>query len=236
MNGIIVSGQKKGKEYISSKGYKTQIKKILNITPYDGTLNVKIDVKVVNDLKESVGINLEGFIRSGIKYGSVLCFPVRLFEKIGYIVLPEKTDYNDTIEIIAEDNLREKFELKDGDRLDFSFEPLITYSKKIKVLAHPHIGNEMENIVIFYDHPFSFGRRDLCQQYNHKNKSGDTFYNKTLAKRKIVSLLFHRNKKTSYKQILQYLKENNIFLMSPLRVVHHSVLKEWQIEVKLSGI
>ena len=236
MKGIIVSGQKKGNKYISFKEYKNQIENKLNISPYDGTLNLKVDARLVNDLKESDGILIEGFIRNGMEYGNVLCFPIELFDIKGYIVLPEKTRYKDILEIIAEDNLRKKFGLHDDDLVYFNFQSLITNSKKRKLFAYPHIGRDKASIIVFYDYPFHQGRRDLCHVAYNKKEPNDHFYKKTFSHRKIVSLPFKLNRKTGYKKILKYIEENSIFIMSPVRFICHSLIGEWQIEVKTSSL
>ncbi|MCD6331491.1 MAG: DUF120 domain-containing protein [Thermoplasmata archaeon] len=226
MMGIVISGKGEGRKYVLLDGYKKQFKEKLGIEPFPGTLNLKVEKEVVNDLKKTNGIEIKGF--SGDKeYGNVKAFPIKFKKEKAFLILPEKSNYEDVVEIIAEENLRDKYNLKDGDKVSFPFLPFIKKTK-YKTYALPYIGKKEEEITIFYDSPFSKGRRDLC----YFNEKKDT-YRKTIVGFNTASILFDNNAKKAFLTLLDFIKENKYSIVSPPRKVKYSALKEWQIEVKV---
>jgi len=226
MMGIVTSGKGEGRKYVLLDGYKKQFKEKLGIEPFPGTLNLKVEKEVVNDLKKTNGIEIKSF--AGDKeYGNVKAFPIKFKKEKAFLILPEKSNYEDVVEIIAEENLRDKYNLKDGDKVSFSFLPFIKKTK-YKTYALPYIGKKEEEITIFYDSPFSKGRRDLC----YFNEKKDT-YRKTIVGFNTASILFDNNAKKAFLTLLDFIKENKYSIVSPPRKVKYSALKEWQIEVKV---
>ena len=231
MKGIISGGRGEGRKFISIYEYKKQFIENLNMNPYPGTLNLKVDENVVKDLKKSGGIILNGFSKNGIEYGRVSCFPVEIKNEKCFLLLPEKSEHNDVVEIIAEENLRNKYGFKNGEELKLNFTPFIKKCKKLNLYATPYIGKNTSQITIFYDYPFKRGRRDLCF---FENSGNERIYKKTIAEREIASIIFERNERNSYKNLLKFIEENNYSVMSPTRKIKYSVLSEWCIEVKTS--
>lgn len=227
MRGIICSGKKEGSKFISFEPYKRQFIEKLGFSPYPGTLNIKVEKDIVNDLKKISGIVIEGFEKNGKKYGKVNCFPI-YFKEEAYLILPEKSKYDDVVEIISKENLREKYNLEDGDEIKFYFKPFIKKSLKYKIYAKPFVGKKEEKITIFYDEPFSNGRRDLCY-FEEINES----YRKTIAEQIVASIIFNENGKKAYEDLMNYVKKNCYGIMSPIRKISYSKLKEWQVEVKI---
>ena len=109
MKGVATSGKKEGGKFVSIKEYRNQINEKLHLNPYAGTLNVRVDEKIVEDLRMIKGIILHGFLKDGVRYGEVNCFPIEFFDENCYIVLPRKTSHRKTLEIISERNLRKKY-------------------------------------------------------------------------------------------------------------------------------
>ncbi|HEC75890.1 MAG TPA: DUF120 domain-containing protein [Thermoplasmatales archaeon] len=229
MKGIILDGKGEGKKFISIYEYKKQFIEKLHIKPYLGTLNVRVDEKIINDLKRMDGIILNGFSKNGVEYGEVLCFPAEVKKEKCFLLSPQKSEYKNILEIVAEENLRKKYGMRSGENLKINFLPFIKKCRKLKLYAMPYIGENTSEITIFYDSPFKAGRRDLCY---FNGRIGENQYKKTIAEREVASIIFERNEKGSYKKLLEFIEENNYLAMSPARKIKYSVLKEWCIEVK----
>ncbi|HEC82321.1 MAG TPA: CTP-dependent riboflavin kinase [Thermoplasmatales archaeon] len=229
MKGTISDGEGKGKKFISIYEYKKQFIEKLNIRPYPGTLNVRVDEKVINDLKRINGIILNGFSKNGVEYGEVLCFPAKVKNEKCFLLFPEKSKYKNILEIIAEENLRRKYGMENGEELKISFLPFIKKCSKLKLYAMPYVGENTSEITIFYDSPFETGRRDLCY-FNERVEQNH--YKKTITERVVASIIFERNEKDSYKKLLEFIEENSYSAMSPVRKIKYSILNEWCIEVK----
>lgn len=116
-DGIVKSGHKEGSKYI--KIYKDKIKKIINDDIFEGTLNVKIDVPI-KKIKFKNGYLIDEF--DG--FGKVLVTPCKINNINAFIVLPEKTKHKFIFEIIAPFSLREKLNIKDGDKVRIEVETL----------------------------------------------------------------------------------------------------------------
>ncbi|KAA0014813.1 hypothetical protein B6U81_02015 [Thermoplasmatales archaeon ex4484_30] len=227
MKGIVISGKGEGRKFIMMNGYRKQIEEKFGFHPFPGTLNVKIEKESINDLKRIDAIMLDGFIKDDIVFGSVKCFPIKLSDTKGVLLLPEKSRYKDVAEIVAKENLRENLNLKDGDEICFNFLPFIKPGKKESFFALPHIGMKESSITIYYDSPFMNGRRDLCLD-NAKNG-----YRKIIIKRDVASIIFDGNGKEEYENLMKWLREKNYSIVSPIRKVKYNHLSEWQIEIKI---
>lgn len=236
MKGIVVQGKGEGRKYISI--YTRQIEERFGFHPFPGTLNVKIGKENVDDLKKINGVMLEGFVMDGVEFGSVKCFPISLMKKDVILLIPERSRYEDIVEIIAEENLREEVGIKNGDELSFKFKPFIKREEKRKVFALPHIGEKESVITIYYDAPFRNGRRDLC--FERKIEDGysidnsiDKGYRKTIIGRNVASIIFDGNGEKEYEDLIKWIREKNYSVASPLRKIKYSSLSEWQIDVKI---
>ncbi|MFH1240242.1 MAG: DUF120 domain-containing protein [Candidatus Diapherotrites archaeon] len=122
ISGQVVSGFGEGKYYLSFKQYLSQISSKLGFLPFKGTLNFSVDedslLDFVSSLKE---ITIDGFKTDERAFGSIKCFPVLINSKIeGALVLPERTKHKGIAELIAPLNLRNKFKLKDGSKINIS--------------------------------------------------------------------------------------------------------------------
>lgn len=115
MQGIVISGSGEGTKYTTLSWVKAQITKKLGFTPYPGTLNIKLtkdSLKNKKILQKAKGLEIspkEGFC-------SGKCFHAFIGDFKCAIIVPDVNDYpEDTIEIIASVNSREKLKLEDGD-------------------------------------------------------------------------------------------------------------------------
>jgi riboflavin kinase len=119
LDGVVVSGFGEGQYYISIDGYAKQFKAKLGFEPYPGTLNIKIKSQCL-DLRKRMAempfILMDSFSDGTRTYGAVDCYPAEIKGVCGYIIVPERTHYQqDLLEMIAPMKIRDKLKLKDGD-------------------------------------------------------------------------------------------------------------------------
>ncbi len=123
ISGSVITGFGEGSYYITQKGYTKQFLKKLNIEPYEGTLNLKLsssELRSLELLKQSEGIQVEGFKKGGRTFGKVKCFPAKINNIDCAVVIPKRSHYRDVIEIISKVHLRRTLSLKDGDEVKLS--------------------------------------------------------------------------------------------------------------------
>ena len=216
--GIVISGRKDGKKFVSMEEYKKQFKEKLKIEPFPGTLNILSDYTRI--LKKLDGIIINGFVKDGVKYGNVKCFPVKIGKIKAAIIMPEKGD-NNYLEIISKYNLREKFLLKDGDEVKIEFLPFV--KKRRKYFLECRENDKKGKIRIYYGNPLI---DDSLMEGCQEKKGG-----KVLPSAMVASLLFERDEKESFKKLMKWTKKRYSIMYPPL-LIDYGVLKEWQIEIK----
>lgn len=116
-DGAVTSGLGKGAVFMSIDYYKQQIKEKLGFEAYTGTLNLAVDKKQTSLLNELTPIRIEGFKKDDTSYGGINCYKARIENIDGYVIIPDLTEHNDTIEFIAPVNLKSELNLKDGDKV-----------------------------------------------------------------------------------------------------------------------
>ncbi|MFH0861311.1 MAG: DUF120 domain-containing protein [Candidatus Altiarchaeota archaeon] len=113
--GKAVSGIGEGAYYV--RQYADRIEKTLGIKPYLGTLNLKYEGELPH-MGHYVTAKIDGFQSGSRSLGALSACPVRLsygrLKADCYIILPERTHHTGIIEILSEENLRQKFKIKDG--------------------------------------------------------------------------------------------------------------------------
>ena len=101
IHGNVVSGMGEGGYYICQDGYKAQFQSKLGFTPFEGTLNIQVDPE-----------------DDGRSFGDVIAYKAKIRNIDCAIVVPERSHYVDTIEIICQYHLRRTLSLEDGDHID----------------------------------------------------------------------------------------------------------------------
>ena len=127
--GRLVSCLGEGKYYTGHKGYQDQFFSKLKFTPYPGTLNVEIQSIERNKLrllKQYDGVCLEPFTAENRTFGEVRCFPATINGVKGAVVLPLRSHYSTTLEVVSPEFLRKRLQLKDGDEVEI----IISLEKK----------------------------------------------------------------------------------------------------------
>ena len=129
--GKVSGGMGEGGYYVAIKGYYEQFQKKLGFKPYLGTLNLELNDLNISLLRENFEtrppIIIDGFKdeNSGRTYGAVRCYSCCISKledrenKLQAAILDiERTHHKkNIIEILAEPYLRDKFLLKDGDKI-----------------------------------------------------------------------------------------------------------------------
>lgn len=121
IRGKVATGMGEGGFYICQEGYMRQFKEKLGFTPYFGTLNVQMDLDDIGKMDSVLrtdGERIEGFTQDGRTFGDVVAYRARIRSIECAIVVPEKSHYIDTLEIICPCHLRRTLSLEDGDPLE----------------------------------------------------------------------------------------------------------------------
>ena len=116
--GKIVSGMGKGTFFMSQDFYKEQFQEKVHFTPFEGTLNLKIDSASINSMK-TIPKNKFGIIHGKGKFGDVKYIEATINNEVaGALVFPAKSEHNeDVLEFITDKNLRKQFQFMDGDEV-----------------------------------------------------------------------------------------------------------------------
>ncbi|MEA2054330.1 MAG: DUF120 domain-containing protein [Candidatus Thermoplasmatota archaeon] len=126
IRGEVASGKGEGRLYIVKDEYAEQFHKVFGFIPFPGTLNLLViekDYEKFQILKEKKGIEIAGFKKNGEKFGEVKCFNCILNGMVkAVVVMPEKSQHDNVMEIISNKSLRDEFSLNDGDVIDVFIE------------------------------------------------------------------------------------------------------------------
>ena len=113
IKGIIVSGLGEGRKYVQL--YSGQFKRRIGMTPYPGTLNLRLEKPLGDVLSKRKHIVVEP---PSPEYSPVLVYCAKLEGINVYLVRPLVTHHDErTAEIISDKYLRRELGLKDGDQV-----------------------------------------------------------------------------------------------------------------------
>jgi CTP-dependent riboflavin kinase len=115
--GTIYTGHGRGKFFIELPWVMQQLKQLTGITPYFGTLNLHL---TPNGTEQRTYLTPQNGLLIKPKNGYLpgYLYKAKIFNTVCYVVLPDVPNYpKDTLEIIATENLRNKFNIKDGDMI-----------------------------------------------------------------------------------------------------------------------
>ena len=118
--GRVFSGVGEGEFYVSIYG--KEIRRVLGIIPYPGTLNVRLneeDVKPFNECLSRIEPRIIEPPRiPGARLARVKAWRASINGYSAWIVRPDITVYkDDVVEFVAPEYLREKLSLEDGDEV-----------------------------------------------------------------------------------------------------------------------
>lgn len=121
ISGVVTSGLGEGRYYLSQPGYVVQFSERLGYKPYPGTLNIRVppkDLVTVETVKNWTGTRIDGFQATGRTFGGATCFVARVAGRSCHLIVPDRSHYQDVIELIAPVSLRTALHLKDNDPVD----------------------------------------------------------------------------------------------------------------------
>jgi riboflavin kinase len=123
LEGEVTSGLGKGKYYMSKKVYQEEFDDKLGFKPFPGTLNLKVDEEERKEFEENgETLEIREVYEDGERLSNVDVTPCRIGEVECGVLKLEFTEQPDSIaEIIAPIDLREKFDLEDGDRIKINY-------------------------------------------------------------------------------------------------------------------
>ncbi|OLS14497.1 MAG: riboflavin/FAD biosynthesis transcriptional regulator [Promethearchaeota archaeon CR_4] len=127
VRGELVSGLGEGAYYMGQIGYGRQFKQKIGYEPFPGTFNLMLDEAnkmLIDQLFASrENIRIEGFQNGGRTFGPVICINGTINKVPCAILRIERTHHEKrVIEIIAPENLREKFNASDGTPFEIVIE------------------------------------------------------------------------------------------------------------------
>jgi len=122
INGEVTTGLGKAAYFLSQEFYTNEFKKNLGFVPYPGTLNIIVGnehLDKINEIKDSC----ENLIKPDEGFGAVKYIKAKLNDEVdGAIVFPAKTTHEENyLEFIAEDKLRDKLKIVDGNVVTLEF-------------------------------------------------------------------------------------------------------------------
>ena len=121
IHGVVSSGMGEGGYYICQDGYMSQFQSKLGFTPFEGTLNIQVsaeDSGKLDIVKNTAGQLISGFACDGRSFGNVVAYKAKIHNIDCAIVVPDRSHYTSTLEIICQYHLRRTLSLSDGDRVD----------------------------------------------------------------------------------------------------------------------
>ena len=122
IDGEVTTGLGKAAYFLSQEFYTREFEKNLGFVPYPGTLNVVVDEKHLDEINK-IKDECQNLIKPDTEFGAVKYIEAKLDDKVeGAIVFPAKTTHEEHyLEFIAENKLRDKLNLKDGDTVSLEF-------------------------------------------------------------------------------------------------------------------
>ena len=123
IRGTVVTGFGEGQYYLNHREYRSQFEQKLRISPFEGTLNLKVSGKELGKLesiKAMEGVVVKGFRKGGRTFGDVKCLLCKIRNIDCAVVFPTRSHYDDVVEIISKCHLRRTLGLKDGDEVEIA--------------------------------------------------------------------------------------------------------------------
>ncbi|MES2154741.1 MAG: DUF120 domain-containing protein [bacterium] len=121
LSGTVKTGLGEGRYYLSRGGYVSQFQAKLGWTPFPGTLNLELagaEANKLGFLRRNPVHLIDAFAAEGRTFGGVICHPATVAGTACAAILPDRSHYTTTLELIAPVRLRDTLPCKDGDRLD----------------------------------------------------------------------------------------------------------------------
>jgi riboflavin kinase len=121
LHGVVADGLGEGSYYICQVGYMTQFEEKLGFRPFEGTLNIVIDKEDLSKLDvvhTSPGEIIYGFSGEGRSFGRVTAHKAKIKTIDCAIVIPDRSHYENVIEVVCQYHLRLTLNIGNGDRVE----------------------------------------------------------------------------------------------------------------------
>lgn len=124
LKGEVTSGLGKGKYYMSKDVYQKVFDEKLGFKPFSGTLNLKVDEEAREEFEEGKEtLEIREVYEDGERLSNVDVIPCKIKDVECGLLNLEFTDHPYSIaEVVAPIELREKFNLEDGDKVKLRYE------------------------------------------------------------------------------------------------------------------
>lgn len=117
LTGTVFSGKGDGRKFLSLKWVIEQIKQKLGFNPYLGTLNILLSEESAKRRK-TLEKSQSMMICPAQGYCLGILHKARIEEFACAVIIPDVTGYPENyLELIAAENMRQKLQLKDGDKV-----------------------------------------------------------------------------------------------------------------------
>lgn len=122
IDGEVTTGLGKAAYFLSQEFYTREFQKNLGFIPFPGTLNVIVGEENLDEINR-IKDECENLIKPDEGFGAVKYIKAKLDGKVdGAIVFPAKTTHEENyLEFIAEDKLRDKLNIVDGNVVTLEF-------------------------------------------------------------------------------------------------------------------
>ena len=121
LRGIVSDGMGEGRYYVCQRGYATQFEEKLGFKPYEGTLNIVIDREDISKLdviRSAPGEIIQGFMHDGRSFGRAIAHKAKIKSIECAIIMPDRSHYDNVIEIVCQYHLRRTLSIGNGDRVE----------------------------------------------------------------------------------------------------------------------
>jgi riboflavin kinase len=98
-----------------------QFEEKLGFRPFEGTLNIAVDREDINKLdiiRSAPGEVISGFTSEGRSFGKVIAHKAKIRNIECAIVIPERTHYENVIEVVCQYHLRRTLSINNGDHVE----------------------------------------------------------------------------------------------------------------------
>lgn len=121
VTGTVKAGLGEGRYYLSRPGYRSQFIAAFGWDPYPGTLNLELGPAEANKirlLRRSPVHLIQAFQAEGRTFGAVTCQPATVAGHPCATIIPHRSHYTTTLELIAPVQLRAAIPCVDGQELE----------------------------------------------------------------------------------------------------------------------
>jgi len=121
LHGVVADGMGEGRYYMCQVGYSSQFEEKLGFKPFEGTLNVVVDREDLNKLdliRSAPGETIQGFTQEGRSFGSAVAHKARVKSIDCAIIMPDRSHYENVVEIVCQYHLRRTLGIGNGDRVE----------------------------------------------------------------------------------------------------------------------